>query len=79
MNIKINDKQDVKNSGKDQVSVAEFSFVLGVWYGSTASETRTRSHSQWDVEQKRKFRLPNSNPLFTYCFLYGQGDHDIYL
>ena len=30
MNIKINDKQDVKNSGKDQVSVAEFSFVLGV-------------------------------------------------
>lgn len=30
MNIKINDKQGMRNSRKDQVSVADFSFVLGV-------------------------------------------------
>ena len=33
MNIKIDDKQDIKSSGKAEVDVADFFFVLRFWYG----------------------------------------------
>ena len=33
MNIKIDDKQDIKSVGKAKVDVADFFFVLGFWYG----------------------------------------------
>ena len=33
MNIKIDDKQDIKSLGKAEVDVADFFFVLRFWYG----------------------------------------------
>lgn len=77
MNIKMDDKQDIKSVGKTEVDVADF-LCPRVLIWQTASERCMWSHIQWDVEKSTNSVYP-AQTLIIYCWPDSQGDHSIYL